>query len=59
MTIKPVYIQNPKNRSHFKPEWVVKVGFKRVWDGYGENGEDVGTGDKYRSQPPPIGPVFF
>jgi len=44
MAIKPLPIYNPQNPSHLKPKWVAKVGFKRVWGGYGKTGKDTGMG---------------
>jgi len=44
MAIKPVPIYNLQNPTHLKPEWVAKVGSKRVWDGYEKRGTGMATG---------------
>ena len=44
MVIKSVPIYNPQNPPHLKPKWVVKVGFKWVWDGMRKTDKDTGTG---------------
>jgi len=62
MAIKSVSIYNPQNSPHLKPEWVVKVGFTRVWDGYEKTGKDTGTGmgiGLNTSNPPPARTRFL
>jgi len=38
MAIKSMLIYNLQDPPHLKSEWMVKVDFKWVWDGYGKNG---------------------
>jgi len=37
MTIKPIFIWNPENLPHLKPEWVMKMDFRLLWGKIGED----------------------